>query len=682
VPQFDNRFRRRLVAVATALTLVATMLIAGPASAYATNSRIDLKVLVVTNGSSNVELITAQLDREGVPYTSLNLNDPNRPTITTSYLVGSWNGVARAYFQGVVLPNETALPPVEMSTLDAYERAFKVRRILAYTWAGPGVGLTTQWAGSLDGEPMTVTAAAKSAGFGYLTGQVQVEDRSATVDESYAYLATANAGVTYTPFVTATSPDGTQTGSLLGVYARDNREELVMTLAANQHQTHAMVLGHALVTWLTRGVHLGHWRNWFGVHIDDIFLPDDRWHTGANCTVGDDCNPARDPNAQPHNQPIRMVPADVTELLAWQQRQNFKLDMAFNGAGSVEAGATDPLSASLLANRSQFRWINHTYDHAYLGCVQDFSVIPWRCTRDGSGAIQYVSQAEITAQIRDNLQWAQGKGISLNAQEVVTGEHSGLRSLPQMTVDNPNLAPALNATGVRFIASDNSRESQPRSLGNAETVPRFPMNIFYNVATYAEEVDEYNWIYTSRANGGSGICEDNPTTSTCIQPLNPQTGFSQYIVPIETEIAYSHIVSTNPRPHYAHQSNITEDRILYPLLDAILARYRATFTTATPVLNPRFAEVSQQLARQRTWQAAQRAGTVEAYLHNGRVTVVNRAVGTVDVPITVPTGTRVVTLGLLGIEVLGGPYGEAYGGEQSAWKSLPTGGQQLLRLPA
>jgi hypothetical protein len=51
------------------------------------------------------------------------------------------------------------------------------------------------------------------------------------------------------------------------------------------------------------------------------------------------------------------------------------------------------------------------------------------------------------------------------------------------------------------------------------------------------------------------------------------------------------------------------------------------------------------------------------------------------VPITVPAGTRVVTLSLLGIEMLGGVFGEAYGGEQSAWKAIPTGGQQLLRLP-
>ena len=50
------------------------------------------------------------------------------------------------------------------------------------------------------------------------------------------------------------------------------------------------------------------------------------------------------------------------------------------------------------------------------------------------------------------------------------------------------------------------------------------MNIYYNVGTKSEMADEYNWIYTSVANGGSGICENNPL-STCIAPLNTTTGF-------------------------------------------------------------------------------------------------------------------------------------------------------------
>jgi hypothetical protein len=94
------------------------------------------------------------------------------------------------------------------------------------------------------------------------------------------------------------------------------------------------------------------------------------------------------------------------------------------------------------------------------------------------------------------------------------------------------------------------------------------------------------------------------------------------------------------------------------------------------------AEIAALQQRQTAWQAAVSARTVEAYLQDGRVTVINHS-GPIAVPITVPAGTRTVTLSLLGIELLGGPYGAAYGGERSDWTTL--GGLQpqlLLRLPS
>jgi hypothetical protein len=201
------------------------------------------------------------------------------------------------------------------------------------------------------------------------------------------------------------------------------------------------------------------------------------------------------------------------------------------------------------------------------------------------------------------------------------------------------------------------------------------------VATTTEEVDEYNWLYTSRANGGSGICQDNPATSTCITPLSTTTGFADYVQPIEARIAFDHVVSADSDPHYAHQSNLTEDRILYCVLDDLLARYRATFTAATPIVNPRYTDVMVLQRQQERWRAAAKARTVEAYTLDGKVTVVNHGGSSLDVPITVPENTRTVTV-FLGIESTGSVYGQAYGGERSAWKSLGAGGQQLLRLPS
>ena len=83
------------------------------------------------------------------------------------------------------------------------------------------------------------------------------------VRRTYGYLGAPGAG--FTPLVTGAA--GGSSGSLIGVYAHDGREDLVVTIAMNRNQTHAMVLGHGLVQWLTYGVHLGHWRNWFSAWI-------------------------------------------------------------------------------------------------------------------------------------------------------------------------------------------------------------------------------------------------------------------------------------------------------------------------------------------------------------------------------------------------------------------------------
>lgn len=114
------------------------------------------------------------------------------------------------------------------------------------------------------------------------------------------------------------------------------------------------------------------------------------------------------------------------------------------------------------------------------------------------------------------------------------------------------------------------------------------MNVFYNAGKASEEADEYNWLYTSRAQGGSGICEDNPATTTCLPaPLDTGTGYQDYIVPLETRIDLGHVLSNDPKPHFIHQSNLTEDRIAYPVLNGVLDGYAALFADNTPLVNLR-----------------------------------------------------------------------------------------------
>ncbi|MER6709735.1 hypothetical protein [Streptomyces sp. NPDC000877] len=669
---------RRWRDTAAAVT-AAGMITAGavaPGAAAAEDPRIDLKVLVVDNGDSPVRAVTAQLKSTGIPYTTVDLNDTGRPKITESFLSDTVNGRPRAKYQGVVLPYEAPFGAgsAEQTALETYEKTFGIPQVDAYTWAHPQVGLdyTSEggWAGTLDGREASVTAAGKAGWFGYLDGAFRFEDNAPGVQESYGYVARPRTG--FTSYVDIPVPGGTGRGSLVGEYVHDGRRELVVTFAYNGNQQQFRLLARGIVEWLTQGVHLGRTRNSFAVHIDDVFAPDSRWDTARNCTPGDfDCAGGDGEGTTP----IRMTAADAAYAAQWQREHGFTMDMVYNaGSGEewkTEHGGTDPLTDRLLADKAQYRWVNHTYTHPFLGCVQDTSTVPWSCAKNADGSTKYMSRAEIAAQIRDNHTWAVNKGLPVDRTELVTGEHSGLKTLPQQPADNPNLAGALADTGVRWIASDNSREPEQRAIGTALTVPRHPMNVYYNVGTAAEMADEYNWVYTSRADGGSGVCEDNPTSTCLDEPLDPDTGYAEHIVPQEARTALGHVLAGDPRPHYAHQSNLAEDRLLYPVMEKVLTDYRALFTDDTPLENPRHSAIGTEVQRRAAWQTALADGRVTAYRVGNTVTVT--APSGTQIPVTAPEGTKKESL--LGA----GEFGTPYAGARSAW-TTPAALQSALTL--
>ncbi|MER7970257.1 hypothetical protein ABTX35_14885 [Streptomyces sp. NPDC096080] len=663
-------------AVLTAGALIAALgLPAGTAHAD-TAPRVDLRVLVVSDGGPSTDAIAAELGAAGTPFTRIDLTQAGRQTIDAGFLADTVGGRPRAKFQAVVLPNDNPFPAgsAEMAALAAYEQTYSVPQVDAYTYARPEAGLQYPvyggYSGSLDGAQADVTAAGKAGPFGYLKGSVPFEDNDPAVGESYAYLSQPVAGADFTPYVEAAIPGQTTKGSLVGEYRHDGRRELVVTFVYNQYQEQFRLLARGIVEWMTGGVHLGASRNYFAVHVDDVFAADDRWNSDLNCTPGDvDCT---DPNATPD--PIRMTPADVDHAVAWEQSKNFTLDFAYNAVGTVDQRAenngVDLLADRLIAQRAKFRWINHTYTHTFLGCVQDTAVVPWKCATNANGSTQWVGRGEISAEISNNRIWGQGVGLPLQNDELVTGEHSGMRVLPQQPDDNPNLAPALADNGVAWLGSDNSREPVQRAVGQATTVPRYPMNVFYNAGKAAEQVDEYNWIYTSRAQGGSGVCEDNPATTTCLSaPLSTTTGYADHIVPLETRIALGHVLSNDPRPHFIHQSNLAEERIAYPVLDGVLDGYQDLFATSTPVVNLRMKDIGTELKRRAAWNTAVQAGQITAYRIGTAVTV--NAPSGLQVTATLPTGT---TRG-------GTAFGTAYAGAVSGW-TASTGTAITLTLPA
>ncbi|MER7111277.1 hypothetical protein [Streptomyces sp. NPDC000229] len=658
-----------------ATALLATAVPAGPAAAAEPAPRVDLTVLVVDDGGGAVGAITSELKGSGVPYRTVRLADPARPVINAAFLADTVDGRPRAKYQGVVLPDEApgGLAAAERAALTAYEQKYAVPQVDAYTWAHPGVGLdhTSEGgrSGVLDGVRTDLTAAGKAGPFRYLDGPLTFEDNAPDIAESYGYAGRPREGFTSYLDVPV---DGGGRASLIGQYAHDGRRELVVTFAYNQYQRQFRALARGIVEWLTQGVHLGQNRNYLSVHVDDVFAPDARWDTERNCTPGDfDCAGGDGEGTTP----IRMTAADAQYAAQWQRSAGFTLDMVYN-AGSGEEwktqnGGSDPLTARLLADRAQYRWVNHTYTHPFLGCVQDTSTVPWNCAKDAYGNTRWMSRAEIAAQIRDNHTWAVNKGIAVDRTELVTGEHSGLKTLPQQPADNPNLAGALADTGVKWIASDNSREPQQRPVGAAQTVPRHPMNVYYNVGTAAEMTDEYNWIYTSKEDGGSGACATDPASTCLDEPLDVHTGYATYIVPQEARTALGHVMGNDPRPHYVHQSNLAEDRLLYPVLDKVLADYRALFADNTPLVNPRHRDAGTELSRRAAWDKALADGKVTAYRIGNTVTV--KAPAGVTAPVTAPEGTRKNQL--LGTTAFGTPYA----GARSAW-TAPDAFQSAITL--
>ncbi|GAA2981648.1 hypothetical protein GCM10010519_15460 [Streptomyces lactacystinicus] len=639
-----------------------------------TPPRIDLTVLVVDDGGPSVAAITAELKSQGTPYKVVSLNDPNRPVINSAFLSDTVNGLPRGKFQGIVLPNENPFPnsAAEMTAIASYEAAFNVRQIDAYTWANPAVGLNYAqnpgFVGTLDGFQGATTAAGTSGPFGYLKGSVPFEDNDTNVSESYGYLATPlaslPAGASFVPLVDAPIPNATARGSLVGEYTHDGRKELVVTFVYNQYQQQYRLLARGMVDWLTQGVHLGYDRNYFATHVDDVFLADDRWDTTLKCTPGDVTCPPGTPDTA---SPIRMTVDDADHLKQWQAANNFTLDMVFNGGGSEDWKAdhettADPTADRMIADQSSYRWVNHTYTHPYLGCVQNVTVVPWVCSKNSAGGTVWVDQNTISTQIKNNADWATARGLQFDAQTLVTGEHSGLLTAPQETSDNPYLAPALAANGIKFTASDASRETGQRAVGSSVlTVPRYPMNVFYNAATAKEETDEYNWIYTSKANGGSGVCENN-ANSTCLpQPLDVNTGYQSYIVPLEARIDLGHVLNNDPRPHFVHQSNLSEDRILYPVLEKILGTYRSLHADSAPIVNLSQREIGQEFQRRAAWNNALAASQVTAYRVGSTITV--NAPSGVQVQATMPTGTaQKLAIGT-------GGFGSSYAGTLSGWVS-------------
>jgi len=424
------------------------------------------------------------LRREGVPYTTMVTNSASPGSVPLPALSSTLaNGTQVANYEGVVVAvsGTVGMTDAQWTALQTFEHQFSVRQITAYAVPSSDYGLgSANPAGGSQlplATPLTLTATGAGV-FPYLK-HVAVDPTQST----WAYEATTLPGASVNTLIS-----GPGSSSLLGIYtAPDGRETMFQTFNESQYYLQSELLRHGELDWLARNTYFGDQRNYLETDVDDNFLADDTWSVAGNATTAPhstDFNPA---------DALREVSADVVTAANWSRANNFRIDMLFNGGGSVawaagctvatsgdngtggtgtgcnpSAPGTDPLLAQFQATDpatgrpyvDDFAWIGHTWDHPNIdeGCA---------------------TQDYVEAEINQNTIWAStpastpgnpntgGLGLSAstdpaaalgseNPNAIVTGEHSGLANLLPGNpgqVDPPSLNDATPATTGGTLAA-------------------------------------------------------------------------------------------------------------------------------------------------------------------------------------------------------------------------------------
>jgi hypothetical protein len=579
----------------------------------------DMRLLVISaNGAEpSLQAITTTLDYLGTPYT-LHVASQAPGALTADRLSNGCHGKYQAVIVATGLVDNAwsgVLSATELQALRTYEAQFKARQVVWYTFPND-FGLTfTGTTVSTIGAPalrVALTAAGKTM-FSYINTGAKTPARPLVIEQAIAYLAQPEAGSATTPILTdamgntvaatTTSPDG--------------REVLAMTFDSNAYSLQTMLFGYGIVNWATRGLFVGERKIYMSPQIDDVFIADDRWVEGTPCTmVGQD----RSPDVA--GPTVRMTGTDLVVAAAWQVAKNMqpttaklRMTMAMNGWGATGTYPKDTLTPAARLVSPLFYWVSHTYDHPML---------------DGIGYA--AAKAEFTM---NNDVAAKLKLSNYSKTSLVTPNISGLRDADVMR--------AAYDAGVRYVVSDTSQVGQNNPSPNIGIynwvqprilmIPRLPVNLFYNVATPADWMSEYNCMY--RGFFGKDL------TYAEILDFN-----SNQLLP--------YLLRGQNNPLMFHQPNLVaydgRHSLLSDLLDTTLAKYNGYFTL--PIVSPTMDALGKSIEARMKLQSAQVTATLQP---GASLTLTSNA--DVTVPIT-------------GLAISGA---ETYGGQPIARVSVKAG---------
>ncbi|WP_245556468.1 hypothetical protein [Deinococcus aquatilis] len=507
---------------------------------------VALKVLVLSANANDgtQSAATTMLAQAGVPYDVVNPSVPG--SFTASTLVAE-DGTGK--YQGVILTTgnlayeaspgnwQSALDWAGWNLLWQYEQTYKVRQVSLYTYPSSwpeDYGLRD--AGLASGTANPILTAAGQSVFTDLRAGVTLP-----IQYAYNYPATIAAvpGVITTPLLSDAS------GRVLAARSdTGGRERLALTFAQNPDLLHSELLGYSLVKWLTKGVHLGEYRRFNQLDIDDWFLPGDLYDAVTK-TISPDA--------------FRISASDALSLSAQQTSlqtrypvsPEFKFAIVYNGSGANTAAplsctpnavSPDRLTSMSRCLGNTFDWVSHTRDHLYM---------------------DFLNYDDSFAQLQPNLTIGAQLGLNISVKSLVTGDMSGLgyynpggdglKTDFGLGKSNSSFLLAAQTSGTRYLSSNRSVPSQwdPSCMNCGLThplnssiflIPRWPTNVFYHVTTPAQAVGAYNGVY-------------GPTGSAPYWPAD--LTYTQYLDK-ETDLALDHVLSGSAYPHYMHQGNLRQ----------------------------------------------------------------------------------------------------------------------------
>lgn len=538
--------------------------------------------------------IQTYLDQLGVPYDTMVASqvDPSTlaDTLGLNESTGNYGGIILASGNLAYFDSNnnyvSGFTADEWQTLWDYEAKFHVRQVTTDTapdGAPDTYGLTYVSEGS---SPLiaTLTAAGKQV-FDYLNPDVQISN-----DGAWTYRATAS-DPSVTPLLT--TADGYVIASTR-TYA-DGRENLAVTWGNAPWLLHTKLLSYGIVDWVTHGIFLGSRHVTMDAEVDDLLIDGNLWDPTTHTEQPDGTPGGTD----------RMTAADFSNLAAWQDGirnanpnlSQFRLEFAFNGEGafgdppdysaldgSASVFQPDDLTPAVVSGQANFCYVNHTYTHDNLD------------TSTYDGALK---------EIQENQQAAHALGLGCyDDSEFVQPDISGL-------TNSAFLSAAYDA-GIRTMITDTSQPGWNNPSPNAGfllgasdkrllAVPRHPTNLFWNLETREQWVDEYNWLF----------CLCSPSDSRW--KFWPTNQTYDEIIDHESDNLLGYLLSWDIDPWMFHQLNTIRyddagHTLIGDLLEATFAKYNRVYDL--PVLNKTQEQVGDMMRQRMTYDDSGAEATV------------------------------------------------------------------------